>query len=139
MGDRIVVMRYGVLQQVGTPEHLYTRPANVFVAQLRRLAGDEHRAGGLVEEIEGDGHVAGFRPEHVQLGNGRRTARISRRGSRSSSTSVTSSSFTSSCDNTTLLAKLPVEQRVERGQEHTFSIPRQKLHLFEEESEQAVI
>ena len=32
MGDRIAVMREGVLQQAGTPEELYTRPANLFVA-----------------------------------------------------------------------------------------------------------
>jgi multiple sugar transport system ATP-binding protein len=32
LGDRLVVMRDGVIQQVGTPEELYERPANVFVA-----------------------------------------------------------------------------------------------------------
>jgi multiple sugar transport system ATP-binding protein len=32
MGDRIVVMKLGLLQQVGTPEELYTRPRNLFVA-----------------------------------------------------------------------------------------------------------
>ena len=32
MGDRIAVMREGVLEQVGTPEELYERPANRFVA-----------------------------------------------------------------------------------------------------------
>ena len=32
MGDRIAVMRDGVLQQVGTPEQLYEYPANIFVA-----------------------------------------------------------------------------------------------------------
>src|SRR5256886_11498013 len=32
MGDRIAVMRLGVLQQIGTPEQLYTVPQNVFVA-----------------------------------------------------------------------------------------------------------
>jgi ABC-type sugar transport system ATPase subunit len=31
MGDRIAVMNHGVLEQVGTPEELYERPANVFV------------------------------------------------------------------------------------------------------------
>jgi ABC-type sugar transport system ATPase subunit len=31
MGDRIAVMNDGVLEQVGTPEELYERPANVFV------------------------------------------------------------------------------------------------------------
>jgi multiple sugar transport system ATP-binding protein len=32
MGDRIVVMRKGLLQQHGTPELLYDQPANLFVA-----------------------------------------------------------------------------------------------------------
>ena len=32
MADRIVVMNGGVVQQVGKPEHLYARPANLFVA-----------------------------------------------------------------------------------------------------------
>src|SRR3984893_5269974 len=32
LGDRLVVMRAGVIQQVGTPEELYQRPGNVFVA-----------------------------------------------------------------------------------------------------------
>jgi multiple sugar transport system ATP-binding protein len=32
MGDRIALMRDGVLQQVGAPEALYARPANLFVA-----------------------------------------------------------------------------------------------------------
>jgi multiple sugar transport system ATP-binding protein len=32
MGDRIAVMRKGVLQQVGTPLELYSRPVNLFVA-----------------------------------------------------------------------------------------------------------
>src|SRR5215216_1183158 len=32
MGDRIAVMRLGILQQIGTAEELYTRPRNMFVA-----------------------------------------------------------------------------------------------------------
>ncbi|MCV7099274.1 ABC transporter ATP-binding protein [Mycobacterium palustre] len=32
LGDRVVVMHAGVAQQVGTPEELYERPANLFVA-----------------------------------------------------------------------------------------------------------
>ncbi len=34
MGDRIAVMRKGVLQQLGTPEELYEAPANLFVAEF---------------------------------------------------------------------------------------------------------
>src|SRR5579875_3686274 len=32
MGDRIVILRDGVIQQVGTPQDVYAAPANVFVA-----------------------------------------------------------------------------------------------------------
>jgi multiple sugar transport system ATP-binding protein len=34
MGDRIAVMRKGVLQQLGTPDELYDSPANLFVAEF---------------------------------------------------------------------------------------------------------
>ena len=54
MGDRIVVMRKGVLQQQGPPELLYGEPANLFVAEFigspamnlfhGRLDGDRDRA-----------------------------------------------------------------------------------------------
>ena len=32
LGDRVAVMRTGVIQQVGTPEELYDQPRNLFVA-----------------------------------------------------------------------------------------------------------
>ena len=32
LGDRVVIMRGGVAQQIGTPDELYERPANLFVA-----------------------------------------------------------------------------------------------------------
>jgi multiple sugar transport system ATP-binding protein len=32
LGDRVVVMRGGVAQQIGTPDELYERPVNLFVA-----------------------------------------------------------------------------------------------------------
>ena len=32
MGDRIAVMNFGVLQQVGPPQELYEQPVNKFVA-----------------------------------------------------------------------------------------------------------
>jgi multiple sugar transport system ATP-binding protein len=34
MGDRIAVLRKGLLQQLGTPEELYDAPANLFVAEF---------------------------------------------------------------------------------------------------------
>ncbi len=34
VSDRIAVMKEGVIQQIGEPEHIYTRPYNVFVANF---------------------------------------------------------------------------------------------------------
>ena len=34
LADRIVIMRAGIIEQVGTPEEIYQRPVNVFVAQF---------------------------------------------------------------------------------------------------------
>ena len=45
MGTRIAVMRDGCLQQQGPPQELYDEPANLFVATLHRLAGDEPAPG----------------------------------------------------------------------------------------------
>ena len=41
MGDRIAVMSDGCLEQVGTPDELYERPANHFVAGFIGSPGDE--------------------------------------------------------------------------------------------------
>ncbi len=34
MADRVVIMRHGVIQQIGTPRELYETPANLFVADF---------------------------------------------------------------------------------------------------------
>ena len=44
LADRIAVMKDRTFQQIGTPQEIYLRPVNRFVADLRGLAGDELRA-----------------------------------------------------------------------------------------------
>ena len=67
MGDRIVVMRDGRIEQVGSPLELYDHPANHVRRRLHRLAGDELPAGRRCA-------AAAARP-----GSSWRTARSSRR------------------------------------------------------------
>ena len=55
MGDRIVVMQDGFLQQVGTPQELYTRPCNQFVAGFLGTPSMSFLDGQLLEE---NGHFA---------------------------------------------------------------------------------
>jgi multiple sugar transport system ATP-binding protein len=92
MGDKIVVMNGGRVEQVGPPLELYDRPANTFVATflgspaMNLLPGrveGEHSSrlvlpDGLAAAI-GDGGLAfagrdvifGIRPEHVRVDEGR--------------------------------------------------------------------
>jgi multiple sugar transport system ATP-binding protein len=93
MGDQIVVMRDGHIEQTGNPLQLYDEPANLFVAgfigspAMNFLPGTLRRNGGGSAQIElGDGTrlpaprraggsdgqrvVFGTRPEHLALANG---------------------------------------------------------------------
>ena len=45
LGDRVAVMRSGVLQQVGSPAELYGDPDQPVRRRVHRLAGDELHAG----------------------------------------------------------------------------------------------
>jgi multiple sugar transport system ATP-binding protein len=56
LGDRIVVMRSGVVRQIGTPAEIYHEPADTFVADF--LGSPSMN---LVRRSE---YILGFRPEH---------------------------------------------------------------------------
>jgi multiple sugar transport system ATP-binding protein len=64
MADRIAVMSNGRLQQVGTPQEVYDRPANVFVATF---IGTPPMNIFLAGALDDGPHVVGVRPEHVRF------------------------------------------------------------------------
>ncbi|MGS0740799.1 ABC transporter ATP-binding protein [Glaciimonas sp. GG7] len=74
LADRVVVLRDGLIEQVGTPLELYDRPANQFVAQfigtpsmnVIPLSGLPHPPAGLTLP---EGGFVGIRPEYVELGS----------------------------------------------------------------------
>ena len=89
LADRIVVMKDGYIQQVGTPYELYFKPANLFVAGFigeppmnfltSAVTDGKIRIGGMQLDIapllggkaafyEGKEIVFGFRPEAIRLG-----------------------------------------------------------------------
>ena len=51
MADRIAVFNDGVIQQLSTPDELYEKPANAFVAQF---IGENNRLNGTVRKIDGN-------------------------------------------------------------------------------------
>ena len=88
LGDRVAVMRLGTIQQVASPQELYDRPANLFVAgfigspamnfmagtledgKLRTGLGDINLSGRMRQEVEraGTGRdvIVGIRPENFE-------------------------------------------------------------------------
>jgi multiple sugar transport system ATP-binding protein len=60
LGHRVAVLNDGKLQQVGPPRELYERPANLFVAGFIGSPA--------MNLLPQNGKVAGFRPEHVDIG-----------------------------------------------------------------------
>lgn len=54
LGDRVAVLRKGVLQQVGPPQELYDRPVNLFVAGFIGSPGMNVLAGRLETDDAGD-------------------------------------------------------------------------------------
>ena len=139
MGDRIPVMKLGVLQQVGPPEELYREPRNLFVAGFIGSPAMNLVPAEIMDGVGGAGRIAGFRPEHIDIANGRATDSLD---------------FAARVDvveylgdeqlvhltrqNTPIQAKLPVEDQVGAGQELNLTVPRDKLLLFDAATEERV-
>jgi multiple sugar transport system ATP-binding protein len=88
LGDRVAVMRLGTIQQVASPQELYDRPVNLFVAgfigspamnfmagtledgKLRTGLGDITLSGRMRQEVESSGTgrevIVGIRPEDFE-------------------------------------------------------------------------
>jgi ABC-type sugar transport system ATPase subunit len=137
MGDRIAVMNAGVLQQVGTPEELYTDPRNVFVAGFIGSPAMNLVPAPLVDAGAGD-RIAGFRPEHMRPG--RSGADGYRFDARVEVVEYLGDEQLVHLlrKDTPLLAKLPIEERVENGAQVEFTVPRDKLLFFDAETERRV-
>jgi multiple sugar transport system ATP-binding protein len=74
LADRVVVLRDGVIEQVGTPLELYDKPANQFVAQFIGTPQMNVVAAAQVPQLEDvcgltvpAGGYVGLRPENVTL------------------------------------------------------------------------
>ena len=164
MGTRIAVMNEGILQQVGTPQKLYDEPINRFVAgfigspsmnfvevtvegkdDTARLIGPgdwavptPQRLRGIAGDIAGKKLVAGFRPEHLEIGDA---------GSDSASFQARADVVEYlgheellhvSAANQDIVAIVDSEHRVRPGDVIKLTLPLSKLHLFDAETGEAL-
>jgi multiple sugar transport system ATP-binding protein len=158
MGDRIAVMRDGVLLQTGTPQELYLRPANLFVAGFigspamnfataRVQAGDlmlgsaklglsGAHAQAAAGRSAGSELLIGFRPEHLEFANGATSGMIRL------SAKVDVVEFLgheelihAQVEGVEIVAMLSSDRPVKAGEQVDLALPIDKLHLFDPESE----
>ena len=157
MGDRIAVMNLGVLQQIGSPPELYDNPVNVFVAAFigspamnfaTAKAHDDGlqlgstkleltgRAAKAAQQNRGRDLLIGFRPEDLQIdgqpGSGavRIPAKIDVVEYLGHEELIHAQS-----EGHEIVALVPADQKVQSGDQVTFAIASEKLHVFDPETE----
>ncbi len=148
LGQKIILLNNGVIQQVGTPDDLYARPANVFVAgfigspQMNFIEGsvvlkDEkefftspactigiHNRPGLKDYI-GKNIIMGIRPESLIPGEGPLTARIELVEHLGSETIIYSRT-----SGIGITARILSGLRGREGEDITFSFDNKGIHFF---------
>ena len=149
ISDLIIVMKAGVVNQIGKPQEVYDQPANLFVAQflgtpaINTLEG-EIRGGKLyigseaVLDMTGkrDGPVwVGIRPEGFVLDeNGPFTCRLERVEVMGRDVSMVCTHEKMTGRN--LRAIIPSENAGQAGKDRVrFSLKPYKVHVFDRESE----
>ncbi len=154
MGDRIVVMNHGVIEQFGTPQDIYDYPATMFVADfigsppMNFLEFEDRLAAGssivnlqgqnvgicpLTEPAEGS-LALGVRPEHVRLDDDSRY-----RGSVITAEYLgTTQIVTLSTPNGTIKARMSSSIPVREGETVGLSFREELITLFDRNSGKAI-
>jgi multiple sugar transport system ATP-binding protein len=162
MGDRIAVMRDGLLQQIGTPQELYDHPDNVFVAGFigspsmnfatATAQGKDLVLGGAKLELSGEQAQAadsrpqgsnvliGFRPEHIEVANGTTGANAVRFPARVDVVEYLGNDelIHAEAEGNEIVALLPSDRKLKVGETVDFAVPMEKLHIFDPESERTL-
>jgi multiple sugar transport system ATP-binding protein len=161
LGDRIVVMRDGRVQQVGTPLSVYSKPVNRFVAAFSgapamtfievrdgpdlavsadglRLVVTEPATRAL-EAYRGRKVILGMRPEHLMLGDGAegRSADCVVEVVEQLGSEILLEARLGSTRITA--ARVPAETPIAAGDRVRLSVPPGRLHFFDSESGRAIV
>jgi multiple sugar transport system ATP-binding protein len=168
MGDRLVVMKDGFIQQVDTPQNLYDRPSNLFVAgfigspkmnafeaTLERRDGDlaavfgggeliipaSRSYDGSLDGYIGKNVIIGVRPENFHMEN----EHASIANSCLINARVELSEQMGSgvylyvmCGETQLIATLPTQGAARPGESVRLAVDCEKLYIFDKDSEEII-
>ncbi len=151
LGDRLCVMAGGEVQQIGTTDDIYNRPANTFVAAfmgsppMNLIAGDIrsgmlHIGGTAVTRVPSpDGPVTvGVRPEHLHLqvghADGTVPARVDFVEPLGSHVLVTALVTTAGGTETRVIVHAPAGTELDTGARIGLAMPPERTYLFDAET-----
>ncbi len=156
LADRIVVMKDGYVQQIGTPRELYFNPANVFVAGFigeppmnfarGTVTGGKLAFGDQVIDLsfrpdaaslEGRSVVLGFRPEAAVLREQPNACPLTCRVELTELLGDNANIYITSGEQQAIL-KVDSHDTPEMDTDITFHIPHESIYLFDGETEKVI-
>ena len=158
LADRIVVMKDGYVQQIGTPYELYHKPANVFVAGFigeppMNFVRDVVKNGCIamgdntldlrpkyadIGKYEGKEIVFGFRPEAVRLGEVAGACVVNCRVELTEMLGDNTNVYITAGDKQAIL-KVDSHDTPDMDADITFSIPMEDVYLFDAQTENVIV
>ncbi|MDO4241139.1 MAG: sn-glycerol-3-phosphate ABC transporter ATP-binding protein UgpC [Microbacteriaceae bacterium] len=158
MADRIAVLKDGKLQQVGSPEELYNRPANKFVATFigspsmnlldGKIIGDHCEVGGARVQLpagksieDGKEVVVGLRPEALRITENPAEADLQVEVLLIENVGpdyYVHTEIAGSADNAALLIRVPQTTQIAIGDRINLAVARDAIHLFDPTSEERI-
>ncbi len=158
LADRIVVMKDGYVQQVGTPYELYHDPVNVFVAgfigepPMNFVRGTVNGGaisfganklpiadllGSKASQYEGKEIVFGFRPEAIELGSQPESVVVNAMVELTEMLGDNTNVYIAAGEDKAIL-KVDPHDTPEMDTEIAFSIPVKDIYLFDGETEKVI-
>ena len=147
MGDRIAVLKDGVLQQVADPEELYAHPANTFVASFigspsmnlipARVAGGNAMVGAVAfpVSLQAGDVILGIRPEDFKLeGPGVAISPVVDVVEPLGATKTVMLNF----EGQSLIATMPADVETPEGKPIQLWVRPESVHVFEAETGKAI-
>lgn len=163
LGERIVVMNQGIIQQIASPSGLYANPSNMFVAGFigspamnfmdacvagNRISIDgaeftlDERTAGALQGYAGKKLILGIRPEHIYGEDF--TMHVSKDHLLKKTISIVEHLGSENLvyfkvGERTVTAKVNPETHVFAGQDKTFVLDLSKAHYFDRETEARIV
>ncbi|MDA7948092.1 MAG: ABC transporter ATP-binding protein [Hyphomicrobiaceae bacterium] len=159
MADRVILMREGQIEQIGTPDELYDTPATTFTASfigtppMNLIALESGSGGGVVAGTKttvvagklGQNRILGIRPEHITVTTTGKTAGRRKAAPKGVPAQVSSCDYLgadtiveATCGEQSILVRVPGRCVLEEGERVGLSWSNEDVHVFDAETGQIV-